>query len=183
MLQVREFVADRLRNWQGRLGNTGLAGELFLASPSCSSPGPYRGGGLEGRSLSSHQGTGTGTVAAAISSAVVKLMREYTGRGPTKARTTVLRDTFTMGELSLLREGESELVLRTRKAYQNTMAAPLVAAVEEHSGRKVLAFLSDNHIDPDIAVESFVLVPQPPAPTAPRDLDGLARAGDGAEGR
>lgn len=117
----------------------------------------------------SHQGSSSGTVAAAISSAVVKLLREYTGRGPTKARTyinddlitTVLRDTFTMGEHSLLRDGETELVLRTRKAYQNTMAAPLVAAVEEHSGRKVLAFLSDNHIDPDVAVESFVLAPQP----------------------
>ena len=28
------------------------------------------------------------------------------------------------------------------------------------TGRTVLAFLSDNHMDPDIAVESFVLVPQ-----------------------
>jgi hypothetical protein len=29
--------------------------------------------------------------------------------------------------------------------------------VEEITGRKVIAFLSDNHLDPDIAVESFVL--------------------------
>lgn len=125
------------------------------------------GGDERGHNLSIPQGTSTGTVSAAISSAVVKLVREYTGRGPTKARTymyedlitTVLRDTLTMGERSLVRDGEADLVLKTRKAYQNTMGSHLVAAVEEHSGRKVLAFLSDNHLDPDIAVESFVLVP------------------------
>jgi uncharacterized protein YbcI len=117
--------------------------------------------------LSLPQGSSTGSISAAISSAVVKLVREYTGRGPTKARTyiyedlitTVLRDTLTMGERSLVRDGEADLVLKTRKAYQNTMGAELTAAIEEHSGRKVLAFLSDNHLDPDIAVESFVLVP------------------------
>jgi hypothetical protein len=32
--------------------------------------------------------------------------------------------------------------------------------VEELTGRKVLAFLSDNHLDPDVAVESFVLSPR-----------------------
>lgn len=64
----------------------------------------------------------TGSVSAAISSVVVKLLREYTGRGPTKARTyvdddlitVVLRDTLTMGERSLVRDGEVELVLATR---------------------------------------------------------------------
>jgi uncharacterized protein YbcI len=71
----------------------------------------------------------------------------------------VLQDTLTKGELSLVREGENKLVMATRRAFQRTMSDDLVAAVEEHSGRKVLAFLSDNHIDPDIAVESFVLEP------------------------
>jgi hypothetical protein len=39
------------------------------------------------------------------------------------------------------------------------MSAELTAAVEHFSGRRVLAFLSANHVDPDLAVESFVLVP------------------------
>jgi uncharacterized protein YbcI len=107
-------------------------------------------------------------MASAISGAVVQVMREYTGRGPTKARTyidgdlitVVLQDTLTMGERSLVRDGELELVLASRKAFQRTMAAQLVAAVEAHSSRSVFAFLSDNHIDPDIAVESFVLNPR-----------------------
>jgi uncharacterized protein YbcI len=108
-----------------------------------------------------------GPVSAAISSATVKLVHEYTGRGPTKARTyinedlitVVLEDTFTMGERSLVRDGEVELVLASRKAFQRTMATDLIAAVELHSGRTVRAFLSDNHADPDVAVESFVLEP------------------------
>lgn len=117
--------------------------------------------------MSATQDTPRGSVAAAISSATVRLLRAYTGRGPTKARTyinedlisVVLQDTLTMGERSLVRDGELGLVLASRKAFQRTMKDELVAAVEEHSGRTVLAFLSENHINPDIAIESFVLVP------------------------
>jgi uncharacterized protein YbcI len=116
----------------------------------------------------------TGSMASAISNAVVRLLSEYTGRGPTQARTyidenlitTVLQDTLTKGEQSLVRNGETGLVLANRKAYQNAMGPDLVACVEEISGRQVVAFLSDNHIDPDYAVESFVLSPR----------DGEARA-------
>jgi uncharacterized protein YbcI len=49
------------------------------------------------------------------------------------------------------------MVLATRKAYQGTMRRDLVAAVEEITGRTVSAFLSDNHVDPDLAVEVFVM--------------------------
>jgi uncharacterized protein YbcI len=90
------------------------------------------------------------------------------GARPTKARTyvnenlitVVLEDTLTMGERSLVLNGEVDLVLATRKAFQRTMGPELVAAVERESGRKVFAFLSDNRTDPDVAVESFVLVPR-----------------------
>jgi uncharacterized protein YbcI len=118
-------------------------------------------------------GPGTGSIAVAISNAVVRLMSEYTGRGPTRARTylqddlitVVLQDTMTKGERSLVRDGRSDLVLTTRKAYQCTMGSDLVAAVEDITNRTVVAFLSDNHIDPDIAIESFVLAPQDGAAT------------------
>lgn len=106
-------------------------------------------------------------MSSAISRTVVRLLSEYTGRGPTKARTyinedlisVVLQDTLTTGERTLCRDGQVDLVLATRKAYQNTMASQMIAAVEGHSGRRVFAFLSDNQIDPDVAIESFVLVP------------------------
>ena len=110
-------------------------------------------------------------------------MREYTGRGPTRARTyinedlitVVLQDTLTMGERSLVRDGEVELVLASRKAFQRTMSREMIAAVEEHSGRRVIAFLSANNIDPDIAIESFILLPRS-ADGAGDDIDGSARA-------
>lgn len=119
-------------------------------------------------SATSSERTSAGSVAAEISNAVVRLLSEYTGRGPTRARThiteelisVVLRDTLTKGEISLIAAGKTELVLAARKAYQEAMGADLTAAVEHHSGRKVLAFLSDNHLEPDIAIESFVLEPR-----------------------
>jgi uncharacterized protein YbcI len=108
-----------------------------------------------------------GALSAGISNAVVGLLRDYTGRGPTRARahindgliTVVLEDTLTKGERSLVADGKCDLVLTTRHAYQLTMRADLIAIVEQLSGRKVKAFLSDNHIDPDVAIESFVLEP------------------------
>ena len=108
------------------------------------------------------------SASAAISNAVVHLLSEYTGRGPTKARTyinddlisVVLRDTLTKGERSLIANGSVDVVLDARKAYQAAMKQDLIAVIEKYSGRSVLAFMSENHIDPDIAVESFVLAPQ-----------------------
>ncbi|HYI81305.1 MAG TPA: Na-translocating system protein MpsC family protein [Thermoleophilaceae bacterium] len=110
----------------------------------------------------------TGPLAAAISNGVVHLVLEYTGRGPTRARThitdelisVVLEDTLTKGERSLVEDGKTALVLDARKAYQQTMRRDLIAMVEEATGRKVRAFLSDNHMEPDVAIESFLLEPQ-----------------------
>lgn len=107
--------------------------------------------------------------AARISSMVVRLLHSYTGRGPTKAWTSiapdlvtvVLRDSLTKGEQSLVADGKGQLVLEMRHAYQQTMRPDLITGVEELTGRKVLAFLSANHLDPDVAIESFVLEPRP----------------------
>ena len=51
-------------------------------------------------------------------------------------------------------------MLETRRAYQLTMREDFTAGIEEITGRQVIAFLSANHIDPDMAIESFVLAPQ-----------------------
>jgi uncharacterized protein YbcI len=107
------------------------------------------------------------SAAAKISHLVVQLLRSYTGRGPTKAWTSidtdlvtvVLRDTLSKGERSLIEDRRRELVLETRQAYQQTMRTDLVTGVEQFTGRKVIAFMSANHLDPDIAIESFVLEP------------------------
>lgn len=107
------------------------------------------------------------SAAARISNRVVQVMSSYTGRGPTQARASidddlvsvVLRDTLSKGERSLVADGRSDLVLSMRKAYQDTMRTELIEAIEQITGRTVVAFLSDNHIDPDVAIESFVLEP------------------------
>ncbi|MCW2998964.1 MAG: hypothetical protein JWN65_2513 [Solirubrobacterales bacterium] len=112
--------------------------------------------------------------AALISNHVVRTFSEYTGRGPTKAWTSldgdlvtvVLQDTLTKGERRLVADGRSEIVLDMRRAFQETMRTDLVAGVEEILDRRVDAFLSGNHIDPDVAVETFVLAPRPTGPAA-----------------
>ena len=109
-----------------------------------------------------------GQTAQAISQSVVRLIREYTGRGPTQAHTTindnvivvVLRNTLLKAEHSLVADGQAHAVMEMRRRFQGTMRRELVAAVTEHSGRTVEAFLSDNAIDPDVAVEVFILKPR-----------------------
>lgn len=73
--------------------------------------------------------------------------------------TVVLEDLLTKGERSLVNDGETKLVLAARSAYQRTMSEDLIGLVEAITGRQVRAFLSDNHLDPDVAVESFLLEP------------------------
>src|SRR5687767_5053357 len=112
--------------------------------------------------------TERGAMVVAISNAVVRCTREYTGRGPTQARTyihddtitTFLSDTLTKGERVLAHRGHEDQVCEMRRAFQRAMRDDLCAEIETITGRKVIAFFSDNHIDPDMAVEGFVLAPQ-----------------------
>jgi uncharacterized protein YbcI len=108
-----------------------------------------------------------GELAAAVSNTVVRALARTTGRGPTKAKTTfgengvfvVLQDSLTRGEQTLANAGDSKVVLDLRRRWQAVMQADVSREVEELTGRKVIGFMSDNHIDPDLAVEVFVLEP------------------------
>jgi uncharacterized protein YbcI len=108
-----------------------------------------------------------GKLALGISTAVVRALASTTGRGPTKAKTTlgenavfvVLEDTLTRGELNLVQAGESDAVLDLRRLWQKIMRTSCSREIEQLTGRKVIGFMSDNHIDPDIAVEVFILAP------------------------
>jgi uncharacterized protein YbcI len=127
--------------------------------------------------------TQDGSAAADISRGAVQILREYTGRGPTKARTVistdtvaiVLGDTLTRGERSLVGMGEESHVLHTRRNFQQLMRDDLVGLVERMSGRTVEAFFSDNHIEPDYAVEFFLLEPIP----GTESMDGTGMDGRG----
>ena len=101
-----------------------------------------------------------GELALAISTAVVRELASTTGRGPMSAKTTlgdnavfvVLQDTLTRGERNLVDAGESDAVLSLRRLWQKVMRNSCSRAIEDLTGRKVVGFMSDNHIDPDIAV-------------------------------
>ena len=108
-----------------------------------------------------------GSHAAEISNRIVRLLREYTGRGPTRARTTIDRDsvfvvlgeTQTKAERTLVDRGQAESVLETRHRFQEAMRDDLIEAVETVMERKVIAFMGANHAYPDVAAEVFVLEP------------------------
>ena len=110
-----------------------------------------------------------GELAAKISNTVVQALSRTTGRGPTKAKTTlgpngvfvVLQDTLTRGEQTLAAAGQGEAVLDLRHRWQMIMKKEVSREIEQLTGRKVIGFMSDNHIDPDLAVEVFVLEPVP----------------------
>jgi uncharacterized protein YbcI len=106
-----------------------------------------------------------GRAATAISNGISKLHRDHYGRGPTTVRTVVghdhvitfLEDIYVAVERTLLDAGEIEAVRETRLAFQRAMERDFTELVEQATGRKVRAFLSQVHMDPDISCEVFVL--------------------------
>jgi uncharacterized protein YbcI len=106
-----------------------------------------------------------GEIRATISREIVRLQAEYYGKGPTKSRTyifddlvvVVLEETFTRAEKTLAQRGEGEAIQHIRRRFQQQMAADFVGVVEQATGRRVRAFLSDTDIAEDVSVETFLL--------------------------
>lgn len=106
-----------------------------------------------------------GQLNAALANAVVKIHNQYLGRGPSKGQAffrenvvvVVMEEILTKAEHSLVEAGRKDHVLDMRREFQRTMEADLQEAVEGLTGCKVVAFMSDNHIAPDMAAELFVL--------------------------
>jgi uncharacterized protein YbcI len=130
----------------------------------------------EGRST-----TGRGSVLVDLSNAVVRIHKEFYGKGPTKARshmsqdllTVVLEGGFTRSEHTLRSHGYDQEVLQSRQAMQASAEAELREAVETILGRPVRSFMSANDPNNDLQAEIFVLWPQA---TAGRDGDLARRA-------
>lgn len=105
---------------------------------------------------------------ADIGRGLAQLHTRYYGKGPTKARTYMLNDTviclleggFTTVERTLIADGNSEAVHHIRRSFQTAMEKPFKEVVEGATDRRVLAYMSQIHTSPDIAVELFVLEPQ-----------------------
>jgi uncharacterized protein YbcI len=107
-----------------------------------------------------------GALLAAISTSIVALVRNHYGRGPMKAKTYVLDDIivcvmrgsgFTAIEQTMMDSGKRDAVESLRDDFQRVMANRYTAAIEELTARKVVAFLSEATVDPDVMVQLFFL--------------------------
>jgi len=106
-----------------------------------------------------------GSISLAVSNALVRVKKQLYGRGPVKAKTyindnyifSVLEGGLTRNEETLLAAGEHGLVRDYRLRFQEAVADTATTAVEEATGRKVVAYHSQIVFDPDRAFEIFVL--------------------------
>src|SRR5215208_1487957 len=122
-------------------------------------------------------------VAADISREIVRLHARLFGRGPTRAKTflyedfalCILEDVLTRAEKTLVGAGKVEQVHSTRTAFQEAVRDDFVAIVENATGRTVRAFVSQIHIEPELAAELFLFEPNEvtgrPQGEAPRETE------------
>jgi uncharacterized protein YbcI len=109
-----------------------------------------------------------GQLLTEISNAMVALHREHFGRGPGAAKTWMsddlivctLTDIYTHVEKTLIRAGQIDRVRDTRILHQLALESEFKRPVEALTARRVSAFMSSVHLDPDLAVELFVLEPR-----------------------
>jgi uncharacterized protein YbcI len=108
-----------------------------------------------------------GDVLTAISDGLVSLLKEYYGRGPTRAKTyfqddlvvCLLRGGFSRVEQTLLDGGRGSSVIQQRMDFQDLMRARFEQVIEEATGRRVIGFMSGNQQGPDLMCEVFILAP------------------------
>lgn len=119
----------------------------------------------DGRNEMGNERLSGGELNAAITREVVRIHTAAIGRGPRKSYSfhngdtlvTVLLEVLTKAEQNLLAYDEGEAVLAMRRLSQRAMTDELKAAVARLTGREVVAFMCDNHLDPDMAIQVFVL--------------------------
>lgn len=108
-------------------------------------------------------------VGAEIASATAHIYHELLGKGPTKVRAyvepdvivVVMEDMYSIAERTMIAAGAASDVVAMRHRMQEAVRDRFVEVVERLSGRTVRAFLSQNNVNPDVAVEVFLLTPLP----------------------
>jgi uncharacterized protein YbcI len=111
-----------------------------------------------------------GELLTAISNRIVGLLAEHYGRGPIRAKTyvlddlvvCVLRNGFTAIEETMMRTGHPDRVVEMRREFQVMMDRAYKDSIEELTGSRVVALLSQAHIEPDITIELFLVEPALP---------------------
>jgi uncharacterized protein YbcI len=127
-----------------------------------------------------------GELQAALSNAIVRVMRDFYGKGAARSRTTisdeyvfvVLEDVLTTAETTLRNGGAGELVRRVRMRFEDLMTATFVGEVERLTGRTVVAYHSQVVLEPPSCFEIFVLDPTQEGVGAPEPAGEPVEAGD-----
>jgi uncharacterized protein YbcI len=102
-----------------------------------------------------------------ISAALVGLHTRHYGKGPTAAKTwmvddtlvCILREPFTQVERTLIAEGQKDAVYQMRDRFQLAVSGEFKEMIQEQTGRKVIAYMHQINVDPDLSVDVFVLEP------------------------
>jgi len=105
---------------------------------------------------------------AAVSDGLMHLHMRFYGRGPTRAKSHLVDDLvvcmlwngFTTVEETLIARGEVASVEALRRSFQGAMESQFTDVIEAATGRVVRAYLSQVHVDPNFAVELFLLNPE-----------------------
>jgi uncharacterized protein YbcI len=109
-------------------------------------------------------------VAARISDEIATIHKESYGESIEAIQTHILDDLVVCildirllaHERTLLEHDRGEdSIRRVRKEFQESIGATFAATVEHMTGRRVVGFLSDTHLDPPFSVEIFKLSPTP----------------------
>jgi uncharacterized protein YbcI len=108
-----------------------------------------------------------GDVLTAISNGMVALLKEFYGRGPTRAKSyyeddlvvCVLRGGFSRVEETLRAGGRGQAVIQQRMEFQEVMRERFAKVIEDATGKRVIGFMSGNQQDPDLMCEVFILAP------------------------
>ena len=101
----------------------------------------------------------------AVTEVMVSFHERYYHRVPVTAKTLLLGDEllicvlggiYTDVEKTMIELQRKTIVQETRSAFQAAMQGKFIAAVEALSGRSVAAFISNQHVGPDVEVELFM---------------------------
>ena len=112
--------------------------------------------------------TGEPLLLGAVTEAMVAFHEHYHHRRPVTAKTLmlggdllacVLSGVYTDVEKTMIEIQRQTIVQETRNAFQNAMQDKFINAVQHLTGRRVLAFISNHHVGPDIEIELFLLAP------------------------
>lgn len=69
----------------------------------------------------------------------------------------VLRNGFTKHEQTMVDSGEGGRVVEMRHDFQRMMGERYKQVIEDLTGARVVAFLSQAHLEPDVTIEVFML--------------------------